>query len=69
MNMAEDQRHSYTTYSCDLLKLDLQVDKDKDFTAWHLQWKSYSSLSGLDKEETLRQVEAFIVYVFERNIG
>ena len=42
----------------DSSKLNLQVDKGKDFTTWHLQWKSYCSLSGLTNEEALKQVKA-----------
>ena len=42
----------------DLPKLDLQIDKGTDFTTWHLQWKSYCSLSGLANEEASKQVEA-----------
>ena len=59
MNKGEAQRQ-YTFRLSDLPKLNLQVDKGTDFTVWHLQWKSYSSLSGLDirVEEASRQVEA-----------
>ena len=49
---------SYTFRLSDLPKLDLQVDKGTDFTAWRLQWKSYCSLSGLTREEASKQVEA-----------
>ena len=48
----------YTFCPSDLPKLDLQVDKGIDFTAWRLQWKSYCSLSGLAKEDGSKQVEA-----------
>ena len=48
----------YTFHLSDLPKLDLQIDKGTDFTAWHLLWKSYCSLSGLANEEALKQVEA-----------
>ena len=49
---------SYTFHLSDLPKLDLQVDKGTDLTAWCLQWKSYCSLSGLANEEASKQVEA-----------
>ena len=49
---------SYTFRLSDLPKLDLQIDKGTEFIAWHLQWKSYCSLSGLSKEDPSRQVEA-----------
>ena len=54
--MAEDT--SYTFRLSDLPKLDLQVDKGTDFTAWRLQWKSYGNLSGLAKQDPSKQVEA-----------
>ena len=34
----------------DLPKLDVQVDRGSDFTAWTAQWESYMSLSGLSEE-------------------
>lgn len=49
---------SYTFRLSDLPKLDLQIDKGTEFTAWRLQWKSYCSLSGLSREDPSRQVEA-----------
>ena len=49
---------SYTFRLGDLPKLDLQIDKGTDFTAWRLQWKSYCSLSGLSRQDPSRQVEA-----------
>ena len=42
----------------DLLKLDLQVDRGTDFTAWKLQWDSYLSLSGLAGKSAAKQVQA-----------
>ena len=42
----------------DLPKLDLQVDRGTDFTAWKLQWDSYLSLSGLAGESAAKQVQA-----------
>ena len=49
---------TYTFRQSDLPKLDLQMDRGTDFIAWRTQWESYSSLSGLDKEDTQRQVKA-----------
>ena len=49
---------SYTFCLSDSPKLDLQINKGKDFTAWRLQWKSYCSLSGLANKEALKQVKA-----------
>ena len=48
----------YTFRLSDLLKLDLQIDKGTDFSAWCLQWQSYYSLSGLARETASKQVEA-----------
>ena len=41
---------TYTFRQGDLPKLDLQVVRGTKFTAWCLQWESYSCLSGLAKE-------------------
>ena len=41
---------TYTFRQGDLPRLDLQVDRGTEFTAWCLQWESYSCLSGLAKE-------------------
>ena len=49
---------SYTFCLSDSPKLDLQIDKGKDFIAWRLQWKSYCSLSGLANKEASKQVKA-----------
>ena len=48
----------YTFRLSDLLKVDLQIDKGMDFSAWRLQWQSYFSLSRLARETALKQVEA-----------
>ena len=48
---------SYTFCLSDLPKLDLQIDKGTDLTAWPLQWKSYCSLSGLANEGATKKVE------------
>ena len=61
MNEGESQRQ-YTFCLGDLPKLDLQVDKGKDFTTWH-------SLSGLDREEALRQVEALGLCFLRETLG
>ena len=42
----------------DLLKLNLQVDRGTDFTAWRLQWDSYSDLFGLIRQPADKQVQA-----------
>ena len=55
--MSGDER-PYTFRLSDLPRLDLQVDKGTDFTAWRIQWDSYCSLSGLAKEVAEKQVEA-----------
>ena len=48
----------YTFRLSNLPKVDLQIDKGMDFSAWRLQWQSYCSLSGLARETTSKQVEA-----------
>ena len=48
----------YTFRQGDLPKLDLQVDRGTDFTAWKAQWGSYISLSELDKEPQAKEVKA-----------
>jgi len=52
------QGPSYTFRLSDLPKLDLQVDRGTDFTAWLLQWQSYCNLSELAGQEASKQVEA-----------
>ena len=49
----------YTFRLSDLPKLDLQVDKGTDFTAWRTQWECYCNLSGLAEQAAEKQVEAF----------
>jgi len=49
---------SYVFCQGDLPKLDLQVDRSSDFTAWQTQWESYISLSRLSEESAVRQVQA-----------
>ena len=49
---------SYTFRQGDLPKLDLQIDRGTEFTAWRTQWNSYSSLSGLVNEDATKQVKA-----------
>jgi len=41
----------------DLPKLDIQIDRGTEFTAWRTQWDSYCSLSGLAREEAQKQVK------------
>ena len=50
---------SYVFRQGDLPKLDLQVDRGTDFTAWKSQWEAYFSLSGLDRQPDAKQVQAF----------
>ena len=45
----------------DLPKLDLQVDRGTDFTAWKAQWDAYISLSGLAEEDAQKQVQALML--------
>ena len=40
----------YTFRQGDLPMLDLQVDRETDFTAWWIQWESYCTLFGLAEE-------------------
>ena len=49
---------TYTFHQGDLSKLDFQIDRGTDFTAWQTQWNSYSSLSGLAQEDAAKQVKA-----------
>ena len=49
---------SYMFRQGDLPKLDLQIDRGTEFTAWWTQWNSYSSLSGLVIEDATKQVKA-----------
>ena len=41
----------------DLPKLDVQVDRGSDFTAWRAQWESYMSLSELAGESNEKKVQ------------
>ena len=49
---------TYTFRQGDLPKLDLQVDRGTDFSAWKMQWESYCSLLGLEREDAAKQVKA-----------
>ena len=49
---------SYSFRQGDLPWLDLQVDHGSDFNAWKCQWDACISLSGLDKELPVKQVQA-----------
>ena len=51
-----DTTMPFTFRQGDLPKLDLQVDRGSDFTAWKAQWDSYTSLSGLNGEDEAKQV-------------
>jgi len=50
---------SYVFRQGDLPKLDLQIDRGSDFSAWQTQWDSYMSLSGLSDEPAVKQVQAY----------
>ena len=52
---------TYTFQEGDIPKLDLQVDRGLDFTAWCTQWDSYCSLSGLSEERATKQVKAIML--------
>ena len=52
---------TYTFCQSDLSKLDLQVDRGTDFSAWRTQWELYCSLSGLEKEDSQKQVKALML--------
>ena len=52
---------AYTFQQGDLQKLDLQVDRGTDFTAWRTQWESYCTLSGLAKEHQSKQAKALML--------
>ena len=41
----------------DLPKLELQVDRGRNFSAWRMQWEPYCSLSSLEREEATKQVK------------
>ena len=53
-----DSEMPYVFRQGDLPKLDLQVDRGTDFKAWKTQGEAYINLSGLDKEEQSKQVQA-----------
>ena len=42
----------------DLPKLDLNIDRGTDFTAWRMQWDLYCFLSGLVDQDMAKQVKA-----------
>ena len=52
------QMISYVFRQGDLPKLDVQLDRGSDFTAWIAQWESYMNLSGLADESNKRKVQA-----------
>ena len=49
---------TYTFRQGDLPRLDLQIGRGTEFTAWRTQWNSYSSLSGLAREDAAKQAKA-----------
>ena len=52
---------AYAFHQSNLPKLDLNIDRGTDFTAWHTQWESYCFLSGLLEEDAAKQVKALIL--------
>ena len=48
----------YTFCQSDLPKLDPQIDC---VSAWQMQWESYCSLSGLEKEDIQKQCKAVML--------
>ena len=59
-----DTTMPFTFRQGDLSKLDLQVDRGSDFTAWKAQWDSYASLSGLNGEDRGVRNVAVISYAW-----
>ena len=59
---------AYTFRQGDLPNLDLQIDQSTEFTTWCVQWESYSSLSGLSKEETAKQVKALMLSLLRERL-
>jgi len=51
----------YTFRQSDLPKLDVQIDRGTDFTAWRMQWEVHGSLLGLDQQVAAKQVKALMV--------
>ena len=60
---------SYTFRQGDLPKLDLQIDRGTEFTAWRTQWNSYSSLSGLVNEDATKQVKALTLCLLRETLA
>ena len=52
---------TYTFRQGDLSRLDLQIDRGTEFMAWRTQWDSYSSMSGLVREDAIKQVKVLIL--------
>ena len=50
----------YTFWQSDLPKLDVQIDRGTDFTAWRMQWEVHGSLLGLDQQVAAKQVKALM---------
>ena len=51
-------RSSYVFRQGDLPKLELQIDRGSDFSAWQTQWELFMSLPGLGEETAVKQVQA-----------
>ena len=60
---------SYTFCQGYLPKLDLQIDRGTEFTAWRTQWNCYSSLSGLVNEDVTKQVKALTLCLSSHQAG
>ena len=56
---------AYVFRQGDLPKLDLQIDRGSDFSAWQTQWELYTSLS---KEPDVKQVQALTLFFKSREM-
>ena len=59
---------TYTFRQGDLPKLDLQVDRGTDFSAWKAQWEDCMSLSGMDKEPQAKRVQALTLCLSRKTL-
>jgi len=57
----EEPIATFTFRQGDLPRLDLQVDRGTDFTAWQTQWDIYSSLSRLNEQMDEKQVHLLLL--------
>ena len=49
--------------------MDLQIDRGTEFTAWRMQWDSYSSLLGLAREDAAKQAKAYTLYLSRETLA